>query len=698
MTTHYARLVPALAATFCLLATAQLLRGQEPPPPEEAPPSQEAAPSQAAPAPPPGEAPPAQGDERPEGTPPRLSYTHGEVSFWRPGAEDWAPAQINTALAPGDSLYCGPGGTLELQIGARAFVRAGANTQLGIENQEPDFQQFKVAAGHASLDLRSLTAGQTIELDTPNGAFSIEASGYYRIDITDDATTFITGRGGRATLTPPNGEPSAIAPSEQVVIEGVDNPRIETYAAPELDAWDRWNYERTDHLIDAVSARYVPPGVYGVDALDHYGTWRVTPNYGAVWVPSAVPAGWAPYSTGRWIWDPYYGWTWVDNAPWGWAPYHYGRWVNVTGYWAWAPGPYVAAPVYAPALVAFFGGPHFGVSIGIGAPAVGWVALGWGEPVVPWWGRPGFVGVPWWGGWHGPHVVNNVVIERTTIVNINNINVYQNVNVRNAVVATREDRFGRRGAEHLHVRTIDPHALEPVRGRVPVRPVSASLTPGEGRAVRPPERLMNRSVVATRAPHDTAAALRAEGLNVPHQPAGAPRIVAAPRVPHGPAPVSRPPFGQRGTTERARPPLPPRFGESRQAQPRQAAPQAAPAERARVPRQPAAPHGAPSAPAPAAVQRAPQAQQPAPRVPAPRAVEPRVPAPAPHAPAPSAPAPAQRQPAAPVQRAPHTLPGEPANRVYRAQPQPHGRSNQPAAPAPKAGGESAPRRPHDGGR
>ena len=40
-------------------------------------------------------------------TPPRLSYMNGEVSFWRPGAADWGPAQVNTPLAPGDELYTG---------------------------------------------------------------------------------------------------------------------------------------------------------------------------------------------------------------------------------------------------------------------------------------------------------------------------------------------------------------------------------------------------------------------------------------------------------------------------------------------------------------------------------------------------------------------------------------------------------------
>jgi len=93
-------------------------------------------------------------------TPPRLSYVEGEVSFWRPGAADWAPAQINTALVPGDETYTGNRGNLELQIGARAFVRAWGDTQLGLVNQEPDFLQLKVTGGHVSVDLRAVEPGR----------------------------------------------------------------------------------------------------------------------------------------------------------------------------------------------------------------------------------------------------------------------------------------------------------------------------------------------------------------------------------------------------------------------------------------------------------------------------------------------------------------------------------------------------------
>jgi hypothetical protein len=181
---------------------------------------------------------------------------------------------------------------------------------------------------------------------------------------------------------------------------------------------------------------------------------------------------------------------------------------------------------------------------------VSWVALGWGEPCVPWWGRPGFVGRAWWGGWGGPRVVNNVVINRTTVVNVTNINVYRNVNVQNAVVAVRPDRFGRGPVGEARIRQVDTRQLQPVRGAVDVRPDRSSFAAASGRGIRPPESVLDRGVVATRAPVTRA---------LPREPEGrgpAPRIVPAPR----PNEVSdaRPPLGQ-SRLERARPPRAPRF-------------------------------------------------------------------------------------------------------------------------------------------
>jgi hypothetical protein len=572
-------------------------------------------------------------------TPPRLAFVDGQVSFWRPGAEEWVEARVNTALAPGDELYTGAPGNVELQIGARAYVRAWGRTQLGLVGQEPDFVQVKVTAGYVSLDLRRLEPGHTVELDTPDAAFTIERAGYYRVNVVEGRTSFITRRGGRATVTTARGAAATLAPSEEVIVEGPDGVRVSTYVAPELDAWDRWNYARTEALLDSLSSRYVAEGVYGIDDLDHHGSWRVVETYGPVWVPTGVPAGWVPYGSGSWTWDPHYGWTWVDVAPWGWAPYHYGRWVHVGGVWGWAPGPLVVRPVYAPALVAFLG-PRVGITVGVAGPAIGWVALGWGEPIIPWWGPVGFIGAPRWVGWGGPRVVNNVVVTRTTVVHVHDIRAYRHAAERDAVVAVPRDRFGRGPVPAARV-TVRPGDLEPLRGRPDVAPARASLVPAAARGARPPEEALRRPIVATRAPGDPAQWLRPHGLPAPPgTPAAAPRLVTAP--PRTVERPERPPFGP-STIERRPPVAPPR--------PERSAP-SSPGARAATPAPPAA--------------TAPKATVP----PSPRGQAPPSPGTA-TMPGPPAPTPRVQQPRSPASG----LPGEPANRVFPGR----------AAPAPRVG-------------
>ena len=250
----------------------------------------------------PGEASPS---EATDATPPRISYINGEVSFWRPGADEWTQARENMPLAPGDVLYAGPNGNVEVQVGPRAFVRAAEGTQMGLDNQESDYVQLRITSGHAALDVRALDSGDAIELATPNAAFTIERPGYYRLDVADDATTFRAHRGGAATVTPANAAAIPVSTNHQVVVQGADSPRVDTGMAMELTAWDRWNTQRTDYLLQGTtSARHVGANVYGTESLDRHGTWRQAEKYGSVWVPTNVPSGWVPYSTGRWIWAP----------------------------------------------------------------------------------------------------------------------------------------------------------------------------------------------------------------------------------------------------------------------------------------------------------------------------------------------------------------------------------------------------------
>lgn len=378
--------------------------------------------------------------------PPRLSVAEGDVQFWRPAADGWEPAQINAALAEGDSINAGGDATVELQVGPRDYVRLMANTQLTLETHDAGMIHFRLGVGVASLDLRGGRSGQLVRIDTDDANIVVGGRGYYRISTREGETRLVVRNQGRATLTFADGRSRSIGAGEEIVVQG-DGTRIDSHGAPPQDAWDRWNDARSDYYAAAVSNRYVPDDVYGAADLDQHGRWREDGTYGWIWVP-AVTSGWAPYSTGSWQWDPIYGWTWVDLAPWGWTTSHYGRWVHVGGSWCWAPGPRRARVVYAPALVAFFQGP-VGMS---------WVALGWGEPLVPWWGRPGFRGSVWWGGWGGPRVAYR-----------HEHHEYRNRSIGTAVITVRESEFGRHRIHGSSLPLAPGVDLRPVRGDHPVR-------------------------------------------------------------------------------------------------------------------------------------------------------------------------------------------------------------------------------------
>ena len=229
-----------------------------------------------------------------------------------------------------------------------------------------------------------------------------------------------------------------VSDGEQVRFTGQNSLQHDAYAAPAPDGFDDWAKVRDKRLDSSQSARYVAPGVIGYEDLDAYGSWQVVPTYGAIWVPTSVPAGWAPYRYGHWAWIAPWGWTWVDDAPWGFAPFHYGRWVSYGGYWGWAPGPIIGVgwrPYYAPALVGWVGGAGWGfgcLGFGFGfGGGCGWFPLGWGEPFYPWYHG-------YRGGYVSQNYIRNVNVTNTHITNINNVtNNYYNNTFNNEHYANR---------------------------------------------------------------------------------------------------------------------------------------------------------------------------------------------------------------------------------------------------------------------
>jgi hypothetical protein len=365
----------------------------------------------------------------------RIQFISGEVSMQPGGVNDWVAAGLNHPLTTADRVWADKDSRVELNVGT-GLIRLSSESSLTLTNVSDNTVQMQLDQGTLELTVRHLEPGEIFEVDTPNLAFTVMKSGVYRIDVPpNDNQTWVTVRKGSGEATG-RGPAVKISSGSQVRFTGQGSLQNVAYSAPEPDGFDDWVQVRDKRLEGSESARYVAPGVIGAEDLDANGTWRVVPTYGAIWVPTTVQVGWAPYRFGRWVWVSPWGWTWVDNASWGFAPFHYGRWVFVGGFWGWSPGPVVVGwrPWYAPALVGWVGGSGWGIGVSFGfgwGSGCGWFPLGWGEPFYPGYrgGRGGFVSQTY---------IRNVNVTNTTINNITNVtNNYYNNTINNTHYVNR---------------------------------------------------------------------------------------------------------------------------------------------------------------------------------------------------------------------------------------------------------------------
>ncbi|MBP6225627.1 MAG: FecR protein, partial [Rhizobacter sp.] len=310
-------------------------------------------------------------DVDPPGRVGRLSEVLGQVWIYSPEDREWISAERNRPLTTGDRLSTDALGRAEMRVGS-TVVRLDSSSELEVLRLDDDRLRLQLHRGSSMVRLRDSELAAQFEMVTAEGRFKADVAGGYRFDRAPNNTqaTVISGQlnyeGRSQALTITAGQRAEFL---------LDSNARAQYAIvePKRDAFALWNADRDRYERDELaSERYVSPEMTGIEDLDRHGRWDQDPEYGAVWIPRGVAAGWAPYTTGRWTWVPPWGWTWVDVAPWGFAPFHYGRWVHRGSIWAWAPGSYVARPIYAPALVGWAGGrppvrrPGVSIDISIG--------------------------------------------------------------------------------------------------------------------------------------------------------------------------------------------------------------------------------------------------------------------------------------------------------------------------------------------
>jgi hypothetical protein len=291
----------------------------------------------------------------------------------------WVEGGRNRALTEGDRVQTDRDARAELRLGSTDLRLAGAS-EIEFDRLDDERTVVKLLRGSLALRLRSGEAARETSVVTGEGRWWPERAGHYRIDRDHEATSATVWAGGLSA--DPRGDDSSQkfqvrqGQRVEVYLQMPERAPVVSWSSPAADRFGDWALAEAAQGDRSASQRYASPEMTGIDDLDRHGRWERHPDYGMVWTPLSVSIGWAPYRHGRWYWHARWGWTWQDDAPWGFAPFHYGRWVHWGNRWCWWPGQMVARPVFAPALVAWVGGSHGGVSLTIGGgSAVGWLPL-----------------------------------------------------------------------------------------------------------------------------------------------------------------------------------------------------------------------------------------------------------------------------------------------------------------------------------
>jgi hypothetical protein len=317
----------------------------------------------------------------------RIVELHGDVSLFDPERDEWTEALRNRPLTEGDRLVLARGARAEIRIaGATLLLAQGADIE--VQALDDNRIRLELNKGSLALSIPSRNLAEQTEIRTRETRLRPQRAGRYRIDRDDDSTFAAALRGDLESSGPGHLLLISTGERHEIWLQGDrddrrDGARSRPARMPDdrLAAWADEAFRTEDRRAD--SWRYASPDIPGIEELDHHGRWDSHPEYGAVWLP-AVHSGWQPFRDGRWIWTRPWGWTWVDAQPWGFAPSYYGRWVSWRGRWCWWPGPRHARPVFAPAVVAWVGGPNVSVGVRIGhAPPAAWVPLAPYQPYVP---------------------------------------------------------------------------------------------------------------------------------------------------------------------------------------------------------------------------------------------------------------------------------------------------------------------------
>jgi hypothetical protein len=290
------------------------------------------------------------GDGYQDGTYGRIRYADGGAAILRADGsiEDNDRSGLNAPIFPGDTVRTGSDQRVEVQLASGTLVRLDRGTALVFQSMPDPYAKFQdnavLVLQQGALRIQARLADkEEFRIDTGSGSVYLLGDGDVRIENDGRGRTTVASLRGVAEVVGAGGSVLVRGGSRTSLIAGSDPEEPRAYSAFGSDGFDRW-CEIRDAAYHGTRAEQVSQGDVPHEVqpyyneLSSYGTWTVVPDYGRVWYPTGVAAGWRPYYDGYWAYGPG-GYFWVSSEPWGWAPYRYGNWQYVGTYgWCWVPG------------------------------------------------------------------------------------------------------------------------------------------------------------------------------------------------------------------------------------------------------------------------------------------------------------------------------------------------------------------------
>jgi hypothetical protein len=280
---------------------------------------------------------------QPPGDVARMSSVQGKVQVRFSGQNDFEDAVMNMPLLSGAQLQTGSEGQAEVEFNDGSVARLTPNSSLQLKQLTPGNVDLHQLSGLGYYELNVGPDHPSFNVEFANATLMPTANLIFRLDLDKAPEAAVIS--GSAHVEGAQIAPADIGENQSIRFSNISatGPYTVTQGL-DPDSWDQWNSDR-DQAIAQEAAQQTPvrndagsSNDENWNDLDYYGNWYPVPDYGNVWVPTGVDAGWDPFGLGYWGYYPGFGATWISGYPWGWLPYRCGGWNYFSFGWGWVPG------------------------------------------------------------------------------------------------------------------------------------------------------------------------------------------------------------------------------------------------------------------------------------------------------------------------------------------------------------------------